>query len=250
LQVCALVRQQAREPYTYILLLTSKSDKADMVEGMEAGADDYISKPFEQNELKARLRAGRRIVELQAELLAAREALREQATRDALTKVWNRRSILEILEKELARSQRDEQPLSLVLFDLDHFKAINDTHGHLSGDGVLREVAARVQTSLRSYDSFGRYGGEEFLIVLPGCDTQQALVLAERTRELIGSQPANCCEEEIPVTASFGVATLAPGVSDGNGLIRIADKALYKAKAQGRNRVVFLAGDAKLQPQD
>jgi diguanylate cyclase (GGDEF)-like protein len=251
LEICRLIRQFGREPYTYVLLLTSKSEKADLLEGMEAGADDYITKPFEQNELKVRLRAGRRIVELHSELLFAREALREQATRDSLTRIWNRHSILDILEKELARASREARPLGLVMFDLDHFKHANDTYGHLAGDSVLRETIARVGSTLRLYDALGRYGGEEFLIVLPGCDAQSSVNQAERTRQLIQSQPVLASGFEIPVTASFGVTTMVPEKpASSQNLIRIADEAMYRAKRLGRNRVEFLPGDSSLEPAD
>src|SRR5580693_8776454 len=148
-EVCRKVREytkdsKERENYTYILLLTSKSLKEDLIEGMESGADDYITKPFDQHELKVRLRAGTRLVELQAELFTAREALREQATKDWLTKLWNRSSIFDILTRELARSERDVCPVSVALLDLDHFKSINDTQGHHAGDIVLRDTASRM----------------------------------------------------------------------------------------------------------
>ncbi len=168
-EVCRRIRQRDGEPYTYILLLTSKSQKEDLIEGMEAGADDYITKPFDQNELQVRLRAGTRLVDLQAQLLKAREDLREQATRDFLTRLWNRSSIITELGRELARAVREARPLGVVIVDLDHFKHVNDTYGHLAGDAVLREAARRMQNSIRQYDSIGRYGGEEFLILFPGC---------------------------------------------------------------------------------
>jgi len=192
LDICRLVRKQNREPYTYILLLTSKSLKEDVVEGLEAGADDYVTKPFDQNELNVRLRAGRRIVELQAELLKAREELREQATHDSLTRIWNRPAILEILRREMGRASREAVPLSVVMVDLDHFKVINDTHGHVAGDAVLREAVRRMHASMRSYDAAGRYGGEEFLIVLPRCDRDSSCKQAERLRAEIGR--ASCRE--------------------------------------------------------
>src|SRR4051794_7543035 len=159
-EVCKLVRQRAAEPYTYILLLTSRNEKDDVIEGMDSGADDYLTKPFDQHELKVRLRAGTRIVDLQAQLLATREALREQATRDYLTHLWNRSSIMATLERELTRSAREHSPCGVVLIDLDHFKSINDTRGHFAGDVALRESARRMQNSVRPYDAVGRYGGE------------------------------------------------------------------------------------------
>src|SRR3954453_15806601 len=151
-EVCRMVRQKAIEPYTYILLLTSRSLKEDVVAGMDSGADDYLTKPFDQHELKVRLRAGTRIVDLQAQLLATREALREQATRDYLTHLWNRSSIMATLERELTRSAREHWPCGGVLLALGVFKSINDTRGHFAGDVALREAARRMQNSVRNYD--------------------------------------------------------------------------------------------------
>ena len=133
-----------KDTYTYILLLTSKGLNEDLIEGMESGADDYVTKPFDQHELKVRLRAGTRIVDLQRELVAAREELREQATKDFLTRIWNRSSILDIFQRELVRGRRENRPVGVVLADLDHFKLVNDTHGHFAGDAVLREFARRM----------------------------------------------------------------------------------------------------------
>lgn len=240
-EVCRLVRQRAGEPYTYLLLLTSKSLKEDLVEGMESGADDYLVKPFDQHELKVRLRAGRRIVELQSELVRAREALREQATKDFLTGIWNRSSILEILERELLRSAREGCPVGVVLADLDHFKAVNDTFGHFAGDAVLREAARRMQSCCRGYDSIGRYGGEELLVILPGCQAECAEGQAERMRTVIESTPLTLGEEPYQLTCSFGVTWAEPGKAHSpEALIRTADDALYRAKRAGRNRVVAI----------
>ncbi len=241
-EVCRLVRQRGREPYTYILLLTSKSLKEDLIEGMESGADDYITKPFDQHELKVRLRAGTRIIDLQAELMAAREALREQATKDSLTRIWNRSWILEILQRELARSERERRPVGIVLVDLDHFKAVNDTHGHFAGDTVLREAVRRMQSSIRSYDAIGRYGGEEFLIILPGCDEVAAYGQAERMRQSLRAQTIELMEGNIVLTASFGVTSFVPGSNPtAEALIQTADEALYKAKNQGRDQAVVMS---------
>jgi len=241
LDICRLVRKQNREPYTYVLLLTSKSLKEDVVEGLEAGADDYVTKPFDQNELNVRLRAGRRIVDLQAELLKAREELREQATHDSLTLIWNRPAILDILQREVGRASREGVPLSVVMVDLDHFKVINDTHGHVAGDAVLREAVRRMHASMRGYDAIGRYGGEEFLIVLPHCDRDNSCKQAERLRAAIAHAPMTLGDCSISVAASFGVTT-APDASRTTPelLIHAADTALFQAKREGRNRVVFL----------
>jgi diguanylate cyclase (GGDEF)-like protein len=241
LEVCRLVRQMNRERYTYILLLTSRSQKEDLIEGMESGADDYVTKPFDQHELKVRLRAGTRIIELQSELLAAREALRDQATRDSLTRLWNRSTILDILQRELARSARERRPLGLLLVDLDHFKNVNDTHGHFAGDAVLSEAGRRMQSDLREYDSLGRYGGEEFLVLLPGCDERSTRSSAERIRAHLANHPMVLSDTTLKVTASFGGTCVRPGVQcTAEELIRRADEALYRAKDLGRNRVEFL----------
>lgn len=242
LEVCRRVRQRGQEPYTYILLLTSKNLREDLVEGMESGADDYIIKPFDQHELNVRLRAGTRLVELQTELLATREAMREQATKDALTHIWNRSSILDMLERELARSTRELRPVGVILLDLDHFKQVNDGHGHFAGDVVLQEAAGRIRDSIRTYDSIGRYGGEEFLILLPGCDDRSTFVQAERLRAHLAQETILVNRAELTVTGSFGCTSALPGQqSTAEALIRKADEALYLAKRLGRNRVELLS---------
>jgi diguanylate cyclase (GGDEF)-like protein len=237
-ELCRKVRAAAREPYTYLLLLTARTQAEDLVEGMEAGADDYLTKPFNAHELRVRLRAGRRILDLQEQLLVAREALRDQATHDGLTGLWNRAAILELLRKELARSAREGIPLAVLMADLDWFKQINDTRGHLTGDAVLRETARRMKSVVRSYDSIGRYGGEEFVAILPGCDFPSAIAHAERIREAIAFPPFCAGDALIPVTCSIGVGcTEAASTAQIDTLIREADQGLYSAKAGGRNRV-------------
>jgi diguanylate cyclase (GGDEF)-like protein len=235
-QVCREVRMRAREPYIYLILLTAKNQKSDIITGLEAGADDYIIKPFDANELRMRLRAGRRILDLQAELIFAREELREQATRDSLTRLWNRAAILEILQRELGRAKRSSTALSIILADLDHFKRINDTYGHLAGDAVLREAARRMRSAIRPYDEIGRYGGEEFLLVLPNCDVSDAITLGERLREAVGEEAMLLAEGIIPVTLSLGVMT-SDEIEDMQMFIAAADAALYRAKDSGRNRL-------------
>jgi two-component system, cell cycle response regulator len=236
IQVCREVRKQAAEPYIYLILLTARNQKTDIITGLEAGADDYIIKPFDANELRMRLRAGRRILDLQTELIYAREKLRERATSDSLTCLWNRAAILEILQQELERAQRADMTLSILLGDLDHFKRINDTYGHLAGDVVLRETAHRMRATVRPYDRIGRYGGEEFLLVLPDCPVPGALALAERLRLAVGGEGIALAEGMVSVTLSLGIATseMAGEIPD---LLSAADAALYRAKHHGRNCV-------------
>jgi two-component system, cell cycle response regulator len=237
-ELCQLVRKKGKEPYTYILLLTSRNEKEDVIAGMESGADDYITKPFDNHELKVRLRAGTRIVELQEQLLSTREALRVQATRDYLTNLWNRSAILHELERELARSKREGEPVGVVLGDLDHFKSINDTWGHAAGDLALRQAADRMRGSLRPYDSLGRYGGEEFLLVMPGASLEDTIWLADRVRVAIRTEPVLWKGDEIPLSCSFGCTSGSGGRTTADELIRVADEALYSAKRSGRDRVV------------
>jgi len=164
--------------------------------------------------------------------------LREQATHDGLTGLWNRTSILEILQREAARAQREAQPLAVLMADLDHFKLINDTYGHLAGDAVLRESARRMTAHIRAYDAVGRYGGEEFLVVLPGCDGSGGLAQAQRLREAVGTDPFRTAAGDVSITCSLGLAfTTQPGTCSANALLRSAGAALYLAKRQGRDRV-------------
>jgi diguanylate cyclase (GGDEF)-like protein len=235
-EICRRIRSANREPYVYILLLTARTESQDLIEGMDAGADDYLTKPFNAQELRVRIRAGRRILDLQEELLQAREALREQATHDGLTGLLNRTSILEKLDDELSRAARDGSSVSVLMVDLDRFKSVNDTQGHLAGDAVLREASSRLRSASRRYDSVGRYGGEEFLVVLPGSEAPAATLQAERLREAIAGTPFRADSRPLGMTCSIGLACsshCAPEV-----LIREADDALYLAKANGRNRVV------------
>ena len=235
--VCRTVRHAAREPYLYIILLTAKGHQTEIIEGLEAGADDYITKPYDLQELKARLRAGKRIIELQEQLVAAREQLRMQATHDSLTGLFNRAAILEALEREVVRSNRERHPMAVIMADIDHFKDINDTYGHPVGDAVLQETARRMLASFRVYDFVGRYGGEEFLVVVPSSELPMAVELAERLRQQISTQPVNVGGTMIHVTLSLGVAASGAGANQSVQLLHHADEALYAAKRAGRNRV-------------
>jgi two-component system cell cycle response regulator len=238
-EICRRVRAAGREPYVYIVLLTARAESQDLVEGMEAGADDYLTKPFHAHELRVRLRAGRRILELQEQLLEAREALREQATHDGLTGLLNRATVLDALSTELERGRRQRQHVAVLLVDVDRFKAINDTYGHHAGDIVLCEVARRMKAAMRRYDSAGRYGGEEFLMVMPGCDPLSARMQAERIRRAIGTEPYLIDSRSLIVTCSIGLSCRpATGAQNADTFVREADSALYAAKAGGRNCVV------------
>lgn len=240
-ELCRKIRAKGDEPYTYIILLTARDEKEDVVLAMDAGADDYIIKPPHPSELQARIRAGRRVIELQQRLVETQEALRIQATHDTLTGLWNRSAIQDILDRELERAKRKETPIAVAMADLDHFKKVNDSLGHLAGDTVLREVALRLRAVIRNYDAVGRYGGEEFLIVFPGANEKHALRAAERIRASVGDKPVPLADRMLPITMSIGVTATNPTTQAGNTetLIHLADEALYTAKARGRNRVEF-----------
>jgi diguanylate cyclase (GGDEF)-like protein len=236
--ICRNIRKVGQKTYFYLILLTSKDQRDDIVEGLEAGADDYITKPFNPNELKVRIRAGARIIQLQEELMEALKVSEFQATHDGLTGLMNRTAILKTLKLELERSKRESRPLAVAIGDLDRFKQVNDLLGHLAGDAVLVEITKRITSTLRPYDSAGRYGGEEFIIVLPGCDSNNAKNIADRLRSAIAASPIRTTEGPINCTMSFGV-TVADGkeATDLDSLIQTADEALYRAKRLGRNRV-------------
>ena len=237
--VCRKVREQLTGPYIYMLLLTSKREKEDIVSGMAAGADDYVSKPFDPQELRMRLKAGERIIDLQEKLLQAQQELHYMATHDNLSGLQNRYAILEALRRELSRARREGREVGIILADIDHFKRINDSLGHLAGDAVLREVAARLRKHVRPYDYVGRYGGEEFLVVLPECPLRATQGAAERMQKAVFQEPVLLAEGPVNVTISLGVTGYAQGETDElQALIRAADGALYRAKAAGRNRVM------------
>jgi diguanylate cyclase (GGDEF)-like protein len=241
-EICRAIRERKLDPYVYLLLLTSRDQKQDVVEGIEAGADDYLIKPFDPQELRARIHAGERIIELQDRLIRAQEALRELAAHDPLTGLLNRRACLDSLLAELNRGCRTGNPVCIVMADIDHFKRINDSHGHQAGDEVLCEVARRMQSSLRPYDTIGRFGGEELLLVLPGCSLEDGVKLAERICHLVRSEPVKAKNKPIDASISLGVAVANPPVpADLEALLGSADAALYRAKEAGRNRVEFSA---------
>ncbi|HET7186399.1 MAG TPA: diguanylate cyclase, partial [Terriglobales bacterium] len=239
-EICRRVRALQREAYSYIIVVTSKAAKQDAIDALDAGADDYLIKPLEANELRARMQVGTRILRLQDELLRSREQLRFRATHDALTGIWNRRHILQLLQEEMVRGARMGMCVGALMLDLDRFKVINDTHGHQVGDAVLAEVAGRVVHAVRCYDKVGRYGGEEFLVVLPDCSGDMLGCIAERIRARVAAKPILNEGVEIRVSVSIGGAVANPDQpSDPALLIRNADRALYLAKEAGRNRCII-----------
>lgn len=236
-ELCRRLRERSEnEPYTYTILLTAKSRKQEMLEAMDAGADDFLAKPFDPLELKARLLVGKRIVDLQQKLVSLNSDLHFAANHDFLTRVWNRAAICAFLQRELARGRRDLSPLGIILVDVDNFKKVNDELGHETGDCVLQEIAKRFSSGLREYDGVGRYGGEEFLLVLPGCDLETTVKRANVVRKLISSKAILTPLGQTVVTVSMGV-TVAQSSGNAESLLRIADTALYQAKRNGRNRV-------------
>jgi len=236
--VCREVRKRKEQSYVYMVLLTSKESKEDVVTGLKSGADDYLTKPFDPEELKARLRTGLRILDLEDRLVKAREEMRFQATHDGLTTLWNRGVIMDLLGRELARSRRENVSTAILMCDLDHFKSVNDTYGPLATDDVLKETAKRLLASVRSYDFVGRYGGEEFLVVLNNCNPAFALARAEEIRKAIGQKPMPSSSGPVPVTMSLGLLVSKDwGCRPVDELLQEADAALYAAKAAGRNCV-------------
>jgi two-component system cell cycle response regulator len=236
LTVCRAVRRRLA-PYVYVILLTARNGREDKAAGLDAEADDFLTKPFDAVELRGRLRCGERVIDLQNDLLEAQEALRLEATYDRLTGLSRREVVLDQLDREVARAKREGRPLAVLMADLDHFKMVNDTHGHTAGDIVLRQAADRLRSVLRDYDFIGRYGGEEFLVVLPGCNVEVAEQIAERARAAIAMDPIDVGHTLVPLTISLGLAWTAHVQEHAATVFQAADDALYRAKAQGRNRV-------------
>ena len=235
-ELCRSIRNgSTNERYVYTVLLTVKNEKQDLVHAMEAGADDFLVKPFDAAELKARLMAGKRILDLHEKLVLAQESFRFAATHDFLTGLWNRSEIVSFLVRELDRSERDRKPVGIVLLDIDHFKAINDSLGHGGGDAVLKEIGGRLKAQLRRYDGVGRYGGDELLLVLPGCDLATTARRAEDIRRCVADRPFFSPGGK-RVTVSMGITVAeCPGAMDSETLLHNADLALYRAKGKGRN---------------
>lgn len=231
IDVIRRIRKLTQGTYVYTVMLTAKTHKKDRITAMEAGADDYLSKPFDPTELRSRIVVGKRILELQ-------QSLRFAATHDFLTNLLNRSEILAALEREIARGGREQNSMAIILADIDHFKRVNDTLGHAAGDEVLKEVARRLKLDLRPYDVVGRYGGEEFLILLPGCSLENGVRRADTIRGLVCKNPIETPFGSFPATLSMGVtATSVTRKCSVAEFLREADLSLYEAKKKGRNRV-------------
>jgi diguanylate cyclase (GGDEF)-like protein len=237
-EVVRQIRKSRPDSYVYVLLLTARSERSDLLLGLASGADDFLTKPFDALELRARLSVGERIIDLQNRLAGALMASEFRASHDTLTGVYNRGMIMNLLEREKSRCVREGAPLTVFLADVDHFKSVNDTYGHSAGDQVLLEVATRIKSALRSYDILGRYGGEEFLVVTPGCGPNDAPTVADRIRQSVGETPIRVGDINLNVTISLGGAW-ANRTENISTLLKRADEALYEAKDAGRNTCRF-----------
>ncbi len=239
IEVCRRLKAHADKRFSYVIMLTSRSSTEDIVEALDAGADDLIGKPFEPAEFQVRLRAGARIISLQHEL-------QEKASHDELTGLLSRRLLMDMSLRKFENARRDDVPTSLLLLDVDLFKQINDIHGHQCGDELLRQVGRRIQETVRIGDVAGRYGGEEFMIVLPQCAPAIAADIAERLRAAI-AVPISYNDSELNITASIGIASLTQHTLDLSDWIAQADSALYRAKHGGRDRVEIACSESAVE---
>ncbi len=232
-ELCKKIRAMNRTDYIYFIMLTSKIEKEDVIEGLQSGADDFIIKPFDHNELKYRVKIGERIIKLE-------QRIQQLARTDHLTGLLNRRAFMEKMEEEVHRCRRENSTFSLIKKDIDYFKRINDRYGHPEGDLVLQRFADILTETVRPYDKVARYGGEEFIVCLPSADILQSKSVAERMRKKVEEMEIMLPDQSqsIQITASFGTASFIPeSKEDLETLIKKADDALYRAKAEGRNRV-------------
>jgi len=232
------IRTSGEKNYTYIIMLTAMDDKDNVVVGLESGADEYLTKPFNSKELVARVASGMRILKLEEQLMQAHQQMEILAMRDGLTGLLNRRAIEEYAEAEFNLTLRKERVLSVIMLDIDHFKNINDRFGHNCGDHTLQQVAKILKEDLRIYDRIGRWGGEEFILILPDTQLMDAAKVAERIRARTAEMEMSLENgEEFSVQISLGIASTASQFSSLTKLIDAADQALYQAKQTGRNRV-------------
>jgi diguanylate cyclase (GGDEF)-like protein len=241
-ELCQAIRNEKTKGYVYIVLLTAKNTKDDIISGLKSGADDYLTKPANRAELIARLKNGQRILDLEKSLKEANEKIRILSITDSLTGIYNRGYLSERLPQEIRRSIRYNRSLSLILCDIDHFKSVNDNFGHMAGDAVLKGFVDCITASIRDQiDWTARYGGEEFLLVLPETDFSGARHLAERLRVAVSDKRYMVDDKAIRITSSFGVSGFSPDMRIRNlsadDMLSHLDKYLYKAKNGGRNRV-------------
>jgi two-component system cell cycle response regulator len=222
----------------YIILLTEPNSAEGISTELESAVDDLLLRPFTEAELRTHIRTGTRVLELQNGRIKTQRLLLNAAMSDELTGLWNRRMILNQLGRELNRARHERQPLAVAMVDIDLFKSVNDTYGHLAGDTVLRDVALSLRSQLRSYDFIGRYGGEEFLALLPGCDSDTSTEIARRMCHTVAGHTVQIGNVEVPVTVSIGLSTTAEVGFEPEALIAAADSGLYRAKACGRNQVI------------
>ncbi len=236
-EICERLQQRENQPFTFVLILTAKDNTDDIVNALNAGADDYVTKPYHPQELRSRLDAGIRLVNLTLELEEVNRKLFEAAHTDFLTGIPNRSAILSQLTHQISRSKRSNTAFVVALGDIDHFKAFNDEYGHQTGDEVLKHVANQLVDVKREYDSVGRYGGEEFLLILDDVDEHSVLPVAERFRQRVSQTPLESDGVPLSVTLSIGALWVPPdNKADVDVLLHSADKLLYRAKAEGRNR--------------
>jgi two-component system cell cycle response regulator len=245
-EVCQKIRRRKKYKYTYIILLSAKDRKQDIVAGLSSGADDYMTKPVNFLELRARLQTGRRIVDLEDKLLSIQNQLKDIASRDSLTKLWNRAEITRFLREELSRGQREQKPTGVIMLDIDNFKKINDFYGHDVGDKALLQVAARLKRRLRQSDKIGRYGGDEMIIILPNCGLNETSKIAERLRAAVARRRLSTELGPVALTISAGgTSSDHYSIPTADKLIKASDEALLQAKNQGRDCAVIggLTGD-------
>lgn len=244
MEICRKVRARASEDYIYLFLATAQGHAQEITEGMQAGADDFLTKPINADELMVRLRIGKRFLEMEDELRKAQGAIRYQTSHDPLTGLVNRPAVIDALKRELARARREGSPIGILLAEVDHLKEVNDKHGHAAGDAVLREAARRIRLMVRPYDTVARYGGEEFLVIVPGCDDKSSLSQGERIRAAVAGESmdlsewgsySSAKEGKFRVTLSLGVAT-ADRANEAEPLLRAAESALARAKQAGHDR--------------
>jgi diguanylate cyclase (GGDEF)-like protein len=239
-EICKKMRRRKRKKYTYVIMLSAKDRKQDIIAGLSSGADDYMTKPVNFLELRARLQTGKRIIDLEDKLILIQHQLKDMASRDSLTKLWNRGEIIKFLREELERGQREKKSVGVIMLDLDYFKKINDSFGHDIGDMALLQIVSQIKRKVRKSDKVGRYGGDEIITILPNCDHAEIKSIAERLRLAVAQRGVKTELDKIPVTISAGCASSENMPQPtAEKLIRASDEALLKAKNQGRNCVIM-----------